>query len=157
MTDTATRQLYAALREGFEGPKDTVSYYLDGGPDAGLRRTLASLSAEEASRDWGGNSVAAHAHHILFSFDAFGAYIAGDPTPRDWNESWAVNTVDAAQWEALQQKLADRYTALKHAFKTLPDNEKAVGGAVAAVAHLAYHIGAIRQKIAASRNAVAAA
>ena len=156
MTDTATRQLYAALREGFEGPKESVSYYLDGGPDAGLRRTLASLSAEEASRDLGGNSVAAHAHHILFSFDAFGAYIAGDPTQRDWNESWAVNTVDAAQWEALQTKLADRYTALRVQLKTLPDDPKAVGAAVAAVAHLAYHIGAIRQKIVASRAAVAA-
>lgn len=156
MSDIATRQLLAALSEGFEGPKSSISYYLDGGPDAGLRRTLASLSAEEASRDWGGNSVAAHAHHILFSFDAFGAYITGDHTQRDWNESWTVNTVDAAQWETLQQNLADRYTALRALVKTLPDDEKAIGAAIAAVAHLAYHIGAIRQKIAALRRAVAA-
>jgi hypothetical protein len=63
-------QLLAVLREGFEGPTEEVGYYLD--TDAGLRRTLGALTATDASRPIGGNSVAAHAHHILFSLNAFG-------------------------------------------------------------------------------------
>jgi hypothetical protein len=145
-------QIVAVLREGFEGPAQSLSYYLDG-PEAGLRNTLAALSAEEASRSWGGNSVAAHAHHILFSFHAFGAYIAGDRTQKDWNQSWAVSTVDAASWEALQRDLGRAYEDLLAAIEANP-RKGGDRGAVAAATHLAYHVGAIRQKLAASRNEV---
>jgi len=149
-----TEQLTAILREGWEGPAHKLSYFLDKGPDAGLRKTLAALTAAEASRAVGGNSVAAHAHHVLFSFDAFGAFIAGDRTKRDWNESWRVSTVDDAAWTKLQSDLAGRYDELlatveKHA----GTSDAATGGALAAVAHLAYHIGAIRQKIGVLREA----
>lgn len=145
-----TEQLTAVLREGWEGPAHKLSYFLDKGPDAGLRNTLARLTPEEASRDVGGNSVAAHAHHVLFSFEAFGAFIAGDRTKRNWDESWRVSTVDEAAWNKLQSDLARGYEELlatveKHAGAS----EEASGGAVGVVAHLAYHIGAIRQKIAA--------
>ena len=148
-----TDQLLAVLREGFEGPAK-VTYFLDGGPDAGLRNTLAGLSAEEASRTWGGNSVAAHAHHSLFSFGAFGAFISGDRSPADWNESWKVSSVDEAAWAKLQQDLAEAYEKLRATIEThAGTNPYATGGSLAAVTHLAYHIGAIRQKIVASRAA----
>lgn len=145
--------LTAVLREGWEGPAHKLSYFLDKGPDAGLRNTLARLTPEEASRDVGGNSVAAHAHHILFSFEAFGAFIAGDRTKRNWGESWRVSTVDEAAWKKLQDDLAAGYEQLvatveKHA----GSGEEAEGGAIGVVAHLAYHIGAIRQKIAALKG-----
>ena len=143
-----TEQLTAVLREGWEGPAHKLSYFLDKGPDAGLRNTLSKLSADQASRAVGGNSVAAHAHHVAFSFEAFGAFIAGDRTKRDWNESWCVSTVDDAAWNALQSELATRYEELLAAIeKHAGSSEAATGGAFGAVAHLAYHIGAIRQKI----------
>lgn len=145
-----TDQLLAVLAEGYEGPSHSLTYFLDGGPDAGLRNTLAALSAEEASRTWGGNSVAAHAQHILFSFGAFGAYIAGDRTQRDWNESWSVATVDDAAWTKLQGELAAAYADLRARIEA-NEGKAATRGAVAAVTHLAYHIGAIRQKIVASQ------
>jgi len=144
-----TQQLLAILREGVEGPGDGGAYFLDSGPDAGLRRTLATLTAEEASRPWGGNSVAAHAHHALFSFEAFAARIAGDRTSRDWDESWRVKEVDDAQWAKLQQDLVRGYEALHRAIEA--NGGEAIGTALAATTHLAYHIGAIRQKIAAAR------
>ena len=147
-------QLLAVLREGYEGPGRKVTYFLDGGPDAGLRNTLAQLNAEEASRPWGGNSVASHARHVLFSFEAFGAFIAGDRTQRDWNESWNVSTVDDASWSKLQSDLASAYDELRRTIETHAGTSvEATGGSVAAVTHLAYHIGAIRQKIAAMRSA----
>ena len=143
-----TKQLLAVLAEGMEGPRSELSYYLDS--NAGLRQTLAGLSAEEASREWGGNSVAAHAHHILFSFEAFGAYIRGDRTSRDWNQSWSVSTVDAASWQKLQDDLAREYSTLRESVRAA-DGDDALRGSLAAVTHLAYHIGAIRQKLTAAR------
>lgn len=145
-----TDQLLAVLREGWEGPAHRLSYFLDKGPDAGLRNTLAKVSADDASREIGGNSIAAHAGHVLFSFDAFGAFIAGDRTKRDWNQSWLVSTVDDASWAKLQSDLAARYEELLRTVETHAGaGEDALGGAIGVVAHLAYHIGAIRQKIAA--------
>jgi hypothetical protein len=142
-------QLLATLREGFEGPgEQKFAYFLDKAPDAGLRNTFAGLTAEEASRNVGGNSVAAHAHHLLFSFDAFGGFIAGDHRKRDWNESWKVSTVDPESWSKLQSDLEAGYAELTRAIReNAAKNEPAAGGSVGAVAHLAYHIGAIRQKV----------
>jgi hypothetical protein len=144
-------QLLAVLREGIEGPATKWSYFLDSGADAGLRNTLARLTPEEASRKVGGNSVAAHAHHLLFSFEAFGAFIAGDRTRRDWNESWRVNEVDDAAWTKLQSDLLAAYEALRSTIDTHVNegaSVEATGGAMGMAAHLAYHVGAIRQKLA---------
>jgi len=145
-----TKQLLAVLREGFEGPADDVTFYLDS--NAGLRSTLASLTPEEASRNFAGNSVAAHAHHLLFSFAAFGDFIAGEPGKHDWNESWRVAEVDDAQWAKLQGDLARGYDELRQRIEANADrNGDALAGSFSAVTHLAYHIGAIRQKVAALR------
>ena len=139
-----TKQILAVLREGWDGPKPGAGYYLDA--DAGLRTTLAGLTAERASKAVGGNSIAAHAHHILFSFEAFKAFITGDKSQRDWSQSWAVNEVDDGQWAKLQGDLATRYDELRAAIRESSGDE-AEGGALAAAAHLAYHVGAIRQKL----------
>jgi len=144
------KQILAVLREGFEGPQK-VTYFLDA--DGGLRSTLAKLSAADASRPVGGNSIAAHAHHILFSFEAFGGFISGDHTSRDWNQSWAVNEVDDAAWTKLQDDLAAGYTSLREAIKAHAESgDEALGGSLGAATHLAYHVGAIRQKAAALRS-----
>jgi hypothetical protein len=150
-----TKQLLSVLAEGYEGPRQSLSYFLDSGPDAGLRNTLAGLSAEEASRDWGGNSIAAQAHHVLFSFEAFGAFIRGDRTSRDWDESWRVKAVSAEEWKKLQEDLEREYETLRESVRGV-DGDEAIRGALAAVTHLAYHIGAIRQKLTAFRSAAAA-
>jgi hypothetical protein len=144
-----THQLLAVLREGFEGPASDVTYYLDA--DGGLRTTLAALTPDQASRSIGGNSVAAHAHHILFSFGAFGDFIAGVDAKHDWNESWRVAEVDEAQWAALQSDLAAGYDTLRQRIENADKSGKALGGTLGAITHLAYHVGAIRQKVAALR------
>lgn len=147
-----TKQLLSVLAEGFEGPRQSLTYFLDTGPDAGLRNTLAGLSAADASKVWGGNSIAAQAHHILFSFEAFGAFVRGDRNSRDWNESWRVSTVDEAEWKKLQEDLEREYRSLREAVRGA-DGDEALRGAIAAVTHLAYHIGAIRQKLVVLRGA----
>jgi uncharacterized damage-inducible protein DinB len=150
MTDLAIKYLLAALDEGFDGPGES-SGYLDTG--AALNDALAKLSAEEASRNWGGNSVAAHAYHVLFGLDAFAAAISGK-TPHDWNESWRVKEVDAPSWAKLRSDLNEGRARLRTAIEShAHKGEAQMAGAVSAVAHVAYHVGAIRQKIAAQTPA----
>jgi hypothetical protein len=146
------KQLLSVLAEGFEGPRQSLTYFLDTGPDAGLRNTLAGISAEDASAVWGGNSIAAQAYHVLFSFEAFGAFVRGDRNSRDWNESWRVSSVGEAEWKKLQEDLEREYQSLREAIRGA-EGDEAIRGALAAVTHLAYHIGALRQKLVALRAA----
>jgi hypothetical protein len=153
MTDITTRdavsQIQAVLGEALEGPRQDWSYFTDSGPEAGLFGTLDRLSAVDASRRDGGSSIAAHAHHASFALDASAAWISGDRASRNWTESWSVTSVDEPAWHRLREELRDRYGALRQAIdeKARGDAE-AFGGAVAAIAHAAYHLGAIRQKVA---------
>ncbi|HEX7831035.1 MAG TPA: hypothetical protein VF787_15370 [Thermoanaerobaculia bacterium] len=151
---SAVNHILAVLGEAMDGPSHQLSYFLDKGPDAGLRNTLAGLSAEEASKPIGGTSIAAHVHHIIFSARAFGAFITGDHRKHDWNDSWVVSEVDGAAWDALRTDVETTHGGLceivrKHAVT----DDASMGGSVAAVAHVAYHVGAIRQKLSTLRSA----
>jgi hypothetical protein len=139
-----TNHLLTLLAEGFEGPQGTRTCFLDG-PDSGLRATLAKLSAADASKDVGGNSIAAHAHHLLFGCDAFTAYVRGDWKSRDWNESWRVSTVTDGEWSKLQEDLSQSYKTLYDAVAAAEGDDQ-IHGAFVGAAHLIYHLGAIRQK-----------
>src|SRR3954451_16191867 len=97
--DVVVGQLLAALREALDGPAQ-FAYFAD----EGLSRTLAGISAADASRSVGGSSIAAHLHHLVFSSAASAAWIRSDRTPRDWNESWQGKTVDDAAWKQLQEQ-----------------------------------------------------
>ncbi len=148
-----TEQLLIVLREGYEGPGEDGAFFL-GGPDAGLKTTLARLTPEEASRPWGANSVAAHARHIQFSLAASAAWISGDREARDWNESWNVSAVGADEWSALQRQLGADYEDLRQAIATHGSKDpETLAGAVGAIAHVAYHVGAIHQKLTAAKSA----
>ncbi|MGH9399562.1 MAG: hypothetical protein ACRD00_04280 [Thermoanaerobaculia bacterium] len=152
--DAAIEQVVAVLAEALDGPKQSWSYFTDQGAEAGLFGTLARLSAADASRVWGGTTIAAHAHHIQFGLAASAAWIAGDRTSRDWQESWSVSTVDDAAWKRLREQLRGAYDDLRRAIEShASSGVEAMGGAVGAVAHAAYHLGAIRQKVVAARSA----
>ena len=141
------QQLLAVLREGVEGSSRSFTYFIDSGGE--LRATLASLDAGDASKEIGGNSIAAHAHHIRFGSDTFAAWIRGDRARRDWSESWRVSAVNADEWTQLRRDVFASTDALRDAIEQLDESDEAqLGGAIGAIAHLAYHLGAIRQKLA---------
>lgn len=143
LEEWAVRQLVAVLQEAFEGSDRDWSYFTDAGPEAGFLRSVQSLSAEEASQPVGGSSVAAHVHHVTFALDA----------SRDWTDSWRVQAVDADGWQRLLRDLRRAYSELREEVERRgTSSEEAFGGAVAAVAHCAYHLGAVRQKVALLRN-----
>jgi hypothetical protein len=142
-------QLVAVLREALEGSPERWSYFTDSGPLGGFFGTLAPLKAADASRPLAGKSVAAHVHHTAWAMGATAAWIRGDRSPRDWKESWQVTTVDDAGWKRLVEDFRHRYEELRQTIQSHAlDGELALGGAVGAIAHVAYHLAAVRQKIA---------
>lgn len=84
------RQFLVVLREAVEGPSGPWTHFIDNKPGAGLLGALDPLGAAEASRAWGGSSIAAR--------------------------------------------------------------REALGAAIGVIAHVAYHLGAVRQKLATARN-----
>jgi hypothetical protein len=146
--DQITTQLTGILREGCEGPPNPWSYFTDSGPQAGLTGCLEPLSAEDASRLLLGSSIASHLHHLIFGMNASAAWIRGDHSPKDWKQSWSVQKVEDDQWLKLQADLKSAFDNLRQAitFHSL-DSSHAFGGAVGAIAHVAYHLGAIKQKL----------
>jgi hypothetical protein len=150
----AVRQLLTVLREAGEGPSGPSTYFIDKKPDAGLLGALGAISADEASRIWGDTSIAAHAHHIAFAMADSAAIIEGHRTPPDWKESWSVSSVDEAGWKDLVSRVGREYERLRRAVESRASSSAELfGEAVGATAHVAYHLGAIRQKMAASRAA----
>ena len=149
----AARQVSTVLREAVEGPSGPSTYFIDNRPDAGLLGALRSIDAAGASRIWGDTTIAAHAHHIAFAMADSAAIIEGNRTPPDWKESWAVKTVDDAAWKDLVARVGREYQRLRRAIETgASSSDAAFGDAVGAIAHVAYHLGAIRQKIVALRG-----
>jgi hypothetical protein len=145
-------QLLSVLGEAVEGPSGPSTYFIDNRPGAGLLGAVAGLSAAEASRAWAGTTIAAHVHHLAFGMAVSAAALEGDQEHHDWNESWRVTTVDDAAWARLVEQLRREYARLRRAVESrAASSEPAFGEAVGVIAHVAYHLGAIRQKVAALR------
>ena len=149
-------QLTAVLSEAFDGPPGNSSYFTDSRRNTGLFGTLGPLTAAQASTPFAGSTIVAHVHHLVFSLEASSAWIRGDRSSRDWGSSWRVTQVDDADWIKLREDLRRGYAELRTAFdEHAADSVDAVGGAVAVVAHVAYHLGAIRQKTTALKGRAA--
>ena len=143
-----TNELFDILDETFENHH---GIFLDRGTS--LLETLATVTAAEASRAVGGKcaSLAAQVKHVTFYLEVLERFIltgdAGDP---DWGEIWrTVREVTPDEWGALQRQLKATYDRVKAVLQGLPDwnTSEAVGGALAIVAHTAYHLGEIRQAL----------
>jgi hypothetical protein len=148
-TTTFTQPFFVLFAEAF-GVSDLPSgYFLDTG-QSGLLGTINTLSAEVASaaRAPEEATIAAHCGHILFLLRFFAAYERGEtPTP-DWPGSWTTRVVDDAQWSALRHELKTAYETIVtrlQARESWPD--EAVGASMMLLAHCAYHVGEIRQRL----------
>lgn len=147
-TETILTHLISVLREGVEGPPEEFAYYSDLGPEAGLNQLLAGVDATKASQEIGGNSIAAQVHHLVFGLKVSADWLAGKRSKPDWKESWSVRAVNTEEWVALRAALAHAYRALEDIVKNHAlDSEMNVGIALGNAAHIACHLGAIRQKL----------
>jgi hypothetical protein len=139
-------QVVELLRETFEGAlPGQGTQYLD--HSSGIRATLSALTADQASRRLDGHpSIASHVRHMNFHLRVTAEWIQGDHSRRDWAASFEPQTVTEAEWTALQKDLE---TSRAEVIRTLeglsPEQFIEEGAGLGSVAHLAYHLGAIRQ------------
>jgi len=138
------------LREAFEGPPGPWTYFTDTSSGTGVFGTIGGLSAAVASRTGGpgGTTIAGHVHHLSSSVALSTKGLRGEPTSRDRSRSWTVSVVDDAAWAALRTRLREEYDRLVVAVEMHARwDEDALGVAIGALAHTAYHLGAIRQRL----------
>jgi hypothetical protein len=144
------------LREAFDGPPGPWTYFTDTMVGAGVFGTIDHVTAAEASAlgGPGHTTIAGHIHHVSESLALTCKELRGESSSRDRSRSWTVTTVDEAGWAALRAQIRDEYEKLVAAVKaqTLWD-EETLGVAMGAVAHTAYHLGAIRQRVRAHQHA----
>jgi hypothetical protein len=138
------------FRELTEGPSPDGAYMLNPG-DPGLLRSLDRLSAEAASKPAvpGSASIAAHVDHLCYGLDLMNRWNDGESNPwssADWTASWRRTTVTETEWAALRDRLGDATRRWSQALQT-PRTMSLLelNGVIASIAHLAYHLGAIRQ------------
>lgn len=143
--DDYLKDILIILRETFEGsPAGQPSAYLDRG--IGVFSTLDALSAEQVSKEFGGTTIAAQTEHAKFYLDRFCEFMTGRTEKVNWEQSWLIETVSDAEWNALRDAVKKSY---ENVLKTIAEietwNQENVGDPIAIIAHTAYHLGAIRQ------------
>jgi hypothetical protein len=139
--------LRGLLTELAVGPPGKSAYVLNPG-DRGLLESLRALSAAQASaRPQGRSSIASHVHHLHYGFTLMNRWARGeDPfTDADWSQSWRQQEVDEASWTRLLTALGDEIKTWREAIGSREWDPVVMSGTIGSVAHLAYHLGAIRQ------------
>lgn len=149
-TGEMTRVLSTLFTELVNGaPSGGDAFMLNSG-DAGLLRSLERLSAGDASQSVnGGATIAAHAQHLRYGLSLMNRWAAegGDPfADATWDAAWKLSTVDDAAWQEIRTGLAAE-TRRWHTTLETPRDVRGIelAGMIGSIAHLAYHLGAIRQ------------
>jgi hypothetical protein len=152
------RALSKLLTEIFDGPPGNEAYLLNPG-DVGLLRQLESIDAHAASTRPmpGKTTIAAHVDHVHYGFTLLNRWAAGEENPwsdADWTASWRRGSVTPDEWRKLRDDLRRQAEAWRKAVAIRADwNDITAAGALSSAAHTAYHLGAIRQIVAALGNA----
>ena len=139
--------LFAELVDG--APAGGGAFVLNSG-DAGFLKSIEKLSAADASRSVnGGATIAAHVQHVRYGLSLMNKWgkEGGDPfSDAKWDEAWKVSAVDDAQWNEIRRGMVTEAHQWLDVFRKPRDaNALELTGMIASIAHLAYHMGAIRQ------------
>lgn len=150
----ATTDLSQALQQLFSelsnGPAERGLAYMLNTGDIGLLRSLDKLPAAEASHSVDeGATIAAHAQHLRYGLSLMNRWATHGGNPfadAKWDEAWKLSVVSDQQWAEIRQGLREEaqhwLTALGAPRET---NTVELMGVISSIAHLAYHLGAIRQ------------
>ena len=147
-SDHFSQALLMLLDETFES---VHGIYLDKGTS--LFETLAGVSAEEASIRVGGRcaTLAAQVKHVAFYLQVLVKAVRENSFPKvDWGEIWqTVEQVSTEDWMNIQIELREAYQEIQNLVQETNEwpGPNQVGGAMAVIAHSAYHLGEIRQAL----------
>lgn len=148
--------LSTVLNELLDGSASDSGWVLNP-QDPGLLRSISGLSAADASAipAGGRSSIAAHVDHLRYGLSLLNRW-AEEENPfanADWSASWKRTTVSESEWTSLRNDLqseARRWQTAVRQPREFTDDE--MKGYLASAAHLAYHLGAIRQMSPAARG-----
>lgn len=131
-----------------DGASLTEAYMINRG-DSGLLGSLDKLSATAASKlTPNGSSIAAHVDHLRYGLSLMNRWATGENPfdDADWTASWRKTRVSAVEWKELRARLADEAHRWLDALRKPRDiAETDLNSVIGSIAHLAYHVGAIRQ------------
>jgi hypothetical protein len=147
-TNLFANTLATLFGELVDGAPASGGYMLNAG-DAGMLRSLDNLSATAASTPTAtGSSIAAHVDHVRYGLSLMNRWSAGENPFRnaDWSASWKKTTVSDHEWDTLRRDLQAEATRWLDALRMPREvQEIELNGMIGSIAHLAYHLGAIRQ------------
>ena len=140
-------RLFSELVDGARHPRG--AFMLNSG-DVGLLASLDAISALDASRSVNdGATIAAHTQHVRYGLSLMNDWAneGGNPfADAKWDEAWKITEVNANQWAEIRSGLhheARRWLSVLETPREASQVE--LTGLISSVAHLAYHMGAIRQ------------
>jgi hypothetical protein len=140
--------LVTLFSELVEGAPSSGAYMLNAG-DPGLLRSLEKLSATAASSLTAtGSSIAAHVDHVRYGLSLMNLWSEGhNPfTDADWSASWKKTTVSDDEWRTLRADLRTEATRWLNVLRTPREvREVELNGIIGSIAHIGYHLGAVRQ------------
>jgi hypothetical protein len=156
-TTETTETLTTLFAELVNGANAGGGAYMLNSGDRGLLRSLEALSAAEASRAIdGGATIAAHAQHVRYGLSLMNRWASdgGDPfADAKWDEAWKTRSVDDHGWGEIRAGLGDEADRWLRALgRARAVSREELNGLVGSIAHLAYHLGAIRQIAAGARG-----
>src|SRR5688572_2286870 len=140
-------KLFGELVNGANDPGG--GFILNSG-DAGLLRSIDTLSAADASSSvHDGATVAAHAQHVRYGLSLRNRWAreGGNPfADATWDDAWKISSVTQGQWDEIRAGLKQEAGRWLETLGTPRDaSDIELAGMVGSIAHLAYHLGAIRQ------------
>ncbi len=139
--------LFSELVDGANQPGG--AFILNTG-DVGLLRSLTKLSADDASRSVNdGATIAAHAQHVRYGLSLMNRWATEGGNPfadANWDDAWKTSSVEARQWDEIRSGLHDEAQRWLAALGSPRETTVVeLSGMIGSIAHLAYHLGAIRQ------------
>jgi hypothetical protein len=149
-TASSSRSFAALFSELVDGaPANGGAFILNSG-DAGLLRSLDHISPAEASTSsHGGATIAAHAQHVRYGLSLMNRWAreGGNPfADATWDAAWKIASVDAREWQDIRDGLrTEAHQWLEVLASPREVTEIELTGTAGSIAHLAYHLGAIRQ------------
>ena len=154
-TSPVLNTLFSELIDGADSRRRAVAgvpadaFILNSG-DIGLLRSLDKISAADASRSVNdGATIAAHAQHLRYGLSLMNRWAeeGGNPFANaKWDAAWETSEVDATEWQEIRNGLRDEAHRWLLALNSPREaTEVELSGMIGSIAHLAYHLGAIRQ------------
>ena len=149
-TNDSCAELARLFSELIDGAAQSGDAFVLNSGDRGLLRSLDLLSADDASNAVnGGATIAAHARHLQYGLSLMNRWAdeGGNPfADATWDEAWKTARVDEHTWRDIRTGLRAEASRWRGALGTPRSVEPAMfTGMLASIAHVAYHLGAIRQ------------